>query len=90
MPIPTEPIRAKPVNAKSTLRAKNVVRTAISLFIVVLITVSVIGWIWTGTHQPASLAAASHVVLSLGVLAGIVGLMALWRPNPPTAGHGRD
>jgi len=67
----------------------NIVRAAISLFIVVLITVSAIGWIWTGNHQSASQAAASRVVLTLGVLAGIVGLMALWRPNPPVP-HGRD
>jgi hypothetical protein len=80
---------AKPVVARSTLRAMNIVRIAISLFIVVLIVVSAIGWRWTGTHQPASLAAASHVVLGLGVLAGIVGLVTLWRPSPPTE-HGRD
>jgi hypothetical protein len=68
----------------------NIIRTAISLFIVVLITVSAIGWRWAGTHQPASQAAASRVVLSLGVLAGIVGLVVLWRPNPPTEGRDRE
>jgi hypothetical protein len=59
----------------------NIVRMTISLFIAVLIAVSTVGWIWTGSHQPASQAAASRVVLTLGVLAGIVGLVALWRPN---------
>jgi hypothetical protein len=65
----------------------NIVRIVISLFIAVLMTVSTIGWIWTGTHQTASQAAASLVVLTLGVVAGLVGLVALWRPDAP---RGRD
>jgi len=65
----------------------NNVRIAISAFIAVLIVVSTIGWIWTGHHQSPSQAAASRVVLTLGVAAGIVGLVVLWRPD---AQRGRD
>ena len=43
----------------------NVVRIAISLFILVLIAVSAAGCIWTGVHQTASQSAGSHVVLAL-------------------------
>ena len=60
----------------------NLVRSAISLFIVVLIAVSTTGWIWTGSHQPAAQSAASRVVLTLCIVAGVVGLVALWRPRP--------
>jgi len=59
----------------------NAVRIAISLFILVLIAVSAVGWIWTGSHQPPSQSEASRVVLTLGVLAGIIGLTAIWRSN---------
>ena len=60
-------------------RAMNVVRVLISLFIAVLITVSAVGWIWSGAHQTAEQAVASRLVLTLGVVAGLVGLLALWR-----------
>jgi hypothetical protein len=65
----------------------NAIRIAISLFILVLIAVSAAGWIWTGAHQTASQSAASHIVLALDVLAGVIGLIALWRtrPNEPPA-----
>jgi len=55
------------------------VRILISSFVVILIVVSVAGWIWTGSHQPAGQAAASHVVLGAGIVAGLVGLVTVWR-----------
>ena len=61
----------------------NAIRILISLFIVVLIAVASTGWIWTGSHQPAAQSAASRVVLSLCILAGIVGLTTLWRRETP-------
>ena len=64
-------------------RAMNIARIVISLFILVLIGVSVLGWVWTGAHQSASQSEASRVVLTLGVLAGVAGLVALWRHGPP-------
>jgi hypothetical protein len=57
----------------------NIVRIAITLFILVVIAVSALGWIWTGSHQTPSESEASRVVLTLGVLAGVAGLVALWR-----------
>jgi len=60
----------------------SVVRVLISLFIAVLITVSAVGWIWTGAHQPAEQAVASRLVLTLGVVAGLAGLLVLWRGRP--------
>ena len=55
------------------------IRLAISAFIVLLIVVSVAGWVWTGANQPASQAMASRVVLAIGVIAGVTGLTAVWR-----------
>jgi hypothetical protein len=63
--------------------AMNVIRLAISIFILVVMALAVTGWFWTGSHQTASQSAASRVVLGLCVVAGIVGLTALWRA-PPT------
>jgi hypothetical protein len=60
----------------------NVVRAAVSLFVLVLIGVAGTGWVWVGSHQGAAQAAASRVVLSLCIVAGIVGLTALWRGRP--------
>jgi hypothetical protein len=57
----------------------NAIRILISSFIVVLIGIATTGWIWTGRHQPAAQATASRVVLSLCVVAGIIGLTAIWR-----------
>ena len=60
------------------MRAVNVIRTAISFFILVVIGLAVTGWMWTGTHQTPAQARASHVVLALAILAGLIGLRALW------------
>jgi hypothetical protein len=67
-----------------------VVRVAISLLVLVVITVSVVGWIWTGSHQPAAQSAASRVVLTLAILAGVIGLAAIWRSTPAERGQSRD
>lgn len=66
------------------------VRVAISVFVLVLIAISVAGWIWTGSHQPAAQSAASRVVLTLGVIAGVIGLVAIWRTTPDQQGQRRD
>jgi hypothetical protein len=63
--------------------ASNVIRIAISVFIVVLILVATSGWIWTGSHQPAAQSAASRIVLTLCIVAGLAGLTALWRTRTP-------
>jgi hypothetical protein len=55
------------------------IRLAASIFILILIGLSALGWIWTGTHQPPAQAIAARIVLALAALAGVVGLVALWR-----------
>jgi hypothetical protein len=60
-------------------RAMHIVRITISLFILVLVGVAVVGWVWTGHHQSASQSEASRVVLTLAALAGVAGLVTLWR-----------
>ena len=57
----------------------HIVRITISLFILVLVGVAVVGWVWTGHHQSASQSEASRVVLTLAALAGVAGLVTLWR-----------
>jgi hypothetical protein len=55
------------------------IRLAITLFVLLLVAVSAMGWIWTGAHQPSVQSTASRVVLSLGIGAGLIGLTAIWR-----------
>jgi hypothetical protein len=55
------------------------IRVAASAFFVVLIVLSAMGWVWSGSHQPAAEALAGRTVLVLGALAGVAGLVALWR-----------
>lgn len=55
------------------------IRTAVSLFIVLLIVVATAGWMWTSEHQPPEQALASRFVLGASALAGIGGLVAIWR-----------
>ena len=56
----------------------NAIRIVISLFIAVLIAIAVLGWIWTSAHQTPTQSAASHIVLGLTMLAGLVGVIAIW------------
>ena len=65
------------------MTAMNVIRIAITFFIVILIALSASGWVWTGAHQTAAQSAASRTVLSLCIVAGVIGLTALWRVKPP-------
>jgi hypothetical protein len=56
------------------------IRLTATLFILVLIALSAMGWVWNGAHQASGQAAAAgRLVLTLGALAGVVGLIALWR-----------
>ena len=56
-----------------------IVRALISVFLLVLIGVAGTGWVWTGRHQTAAQSAASRVVLSVCIAAGVLGLAVLWR-----------
>lgn len=58
------------------------IRLAASIFILILMGLTAMGWIWTGAHQPPAQAIAARLVLALAGLAGIVGLVALWRWRP--------
>lgn len=66
----------------------NAIRIVISLFVGVLIATAVLGWAWTSAHQTPTQAQASHVVLGLAMLAGIIGVIAIWRARPDGTGHG--
>jgi hypothetical protein len=57
----------------------NAIRLTASVFILILIGLLAMGWVWTGTHQPLAQAAAARSVLMLAAMAGVVGLVALWR-----------
>ena len=61
------------------MNAATVFRLVISSFIVLLMVIAGSGWRWTGSHQPAAQAAASRTVLGLCIVAGLVGLTAVWR-----------
>jgi hypothetical protein len=50
-----------------------------SAFILVLFAIAGMGWTWATLHQAPSQALASHAVLALSILAGVLGLVALWR-----------
>ena len=67
-----------------------IVRIAMSLLVLLVIAISVVGWIWTGTHQPVSQSAASRVVLTLAILAGVIGLTAIWRSTPAERDRSRE
>ena len=61
------------------MRASIVIRAVMSAFILVLFVIAGMGWTWATTHQAPSQALASHAVLALSAVAGVVGLIALWR-----------
>jgi hypothetical protein len=58
--------------------ALNLVRVVITGFILVLITIATTGWLWVGSHQSPAQALASRVVLTLCVVAGLIGVKAMW------------
>jgi hypothetical protein len=66
----------------------NGVRIAITAFILILLAIVALGWVWTGSHQPPPQKMASHVVLAVAALAGILALVRIWRNAPPGAGSG--
>ncbi len=68
-------------------RVRTLVRTAITAFILILLTIVALGWGWTASHQPPNLRAASHTVLAIAGLAGIFALTRIWRSEPSGPGH---
>ena len=66
--------------------ARSVIRLAISLFVVVLVAVSALGWVWAGTHLSPGQAVAGRAVLAAGVVAAGAALSLLWRWRPGEGG----
>jgi amino acid transporter len=62
---------------------KNGVRLLISGFIVVLIALAALGFRWWGLEGPKPPPADGRPVLAVGIVAGLVGLWALWRDRGP-------
>ena len=67
------------VTTGTDVSALTVVRSVITGFILVLITIASTGWLWVGGHQAPAQALASRVVLTLCVVAGLIGVKAIWR-----------
>jgi hypothetical protein len=55
------------------------IRITATLFILALIALAAMGWVWNGANQAPALAVSGRLVLALGALAGVAGLVALWR-----------
>ncbi len=60
---------------------KLLVRTLASLFILVLIAIALLGWVWNGQHQPAAAMAWGRAALGGCIVAGVIGLVAIWTPR---------
>ena len=52
-------------------------------FVALLLIIVALGWAWTTRHQPAPLRTASHVVLTIAALAGVLALAKIWRRDAP-------
>jgi hypothetical protein len=64
----------------------NVVRILITSFILILLTIVILGWRWTTAHQPPGLQTASHIVLTVSALAGLFAITRIWRTDRPHTG----
>lgn len=62
----------------------NLVRSVISVFLLVLIAVSVAGWIWAG-GQPSPQKEGARLVHVLSGLGAVGGLGLLWAAKQPEA-----
>ena len=55
-----------------------VVRIAITVFVVLILTVVALGWAWTSSYQPPPFRTASYLVLAMTALAGVFALARIW------------
>ena len=69
------------MSRRETIR--NRVRIAITGFVALLLIIVTLGWIWTAQHQPPPLSRASHVVLTIAALAGVLAVARIWRDEAP-------
>jgi hypothetical protein len=59
----------------------NVIRIAISIFLLGVIVLAVLGWQWAGQQPETFQAGGARAVLSLGALGSLFALYMLWRPD---------
>lgn len=59
----------------------NLIRSVMSVFLVILVGVSVAGWIWAG-GQPSPQMEGARFVLALCALSALGCLWLLWNANP--------
>jgi len=81
--------RASTENLPYRQRAMNRVRIVITMFVLALLTIVILGWVWTTGHQPPPARTASHAVLAAAACAGVFALVKIWRPDPPRGGSDR-
>jgi hypothetical protein len=66
----------------------NVIRSLMSVFLVILLALSIAGWIWAG-GQPSPQSEGARLVLVLCGLTAVGSLWLLWTAKRPTASDGR-
>ena len=59
----------------------NLIRSIISVFLIILIGLTVAGWVWAG-GQPSPQMEGARFVLALCGLSSVGGLWLLWNLNP--------
>jgi hypothetical protein len=57
-------------------------RIAITVFTLILLFILVLGWRWTGAHQPPPARLASHLVLGISTAAGVFAIVRIWTVRP--------
>ena len=65
------------------------VRMCVTVFVAAIFAVVIMGWVWTGANQPPAGALASRILFTIVALAGLVGLIAVWRWDPSASGASR-
>jgi membrane protein YdbS with pleckstrin-like domain len=86
---PSTGIRGSAENVSYRQRAMNRVRIVITMFVLALLTIVILGWVWTTGHQPPPARTASHAVLAVAACAGVFALVKIWRPDPSRRGSER-
>jgi hypothetical protein len=71
-------------------KIRNIVRVAITAFMLILLTVVALGWRWTSTHQQPPLRTGSQVVLAIAGLSGLFALATIWRGESRRIRSGRS
>jgi hypothetical protein len=67
---------------------KNLVRLLMSVFMIVLILASIAGMRWWGLDGPKPPPGDGRPILAIGIVAGIIGLWAVWSDHSARRGTG--